>query len=85
MDGRVLDGATSCLASSYPSIYWEREELVRDMCAIEVPQTAASGRCGLYLRLQAMGSSGRWETVRVWSSAGWEESFALGAVEVVGP
>jgi mannosyltransferase len=85
VDGRVVGEAAGCLSSAYPSINWEREELVRDLCAIEVSQAASSGRYELTLHLEARGAAGRWETVPFWSSAGWEESLALGTIEVVQP
>jgi len=84
-DGRVVSEAGGCLSTAYPSINWEREELVRDPCAIEVPQAASSGRYELTLHLEARGAAGRWETVPFWSSAGWEESLALCTIEVVEP
>ncbi len=83
--GRLASEGAGCLSSEYPSINWEREELVRDLCAIEVPQASSSGRYELALRLETTGAAGRWETVPIWSSAGWENSFALGGIEVVEP
>jgi hypothetical protein len=85
VDGSLVSEAGGCLGTAYPSINWEREELVRDLCAVEVPQTTSSGRYELALRLEAMGAAGASETVPFWSSAGWEEDFSLGGIEVRAP
>ncbi len=84
-DGSPVSQAAHCLGGSYPSINWEREELVRDQCALEVPQTASPGRYELALRLEAKGVAGAWETVPFWSSDGWEDGFVLDVIEVAEP
>ena len=83
--GLVVVGETACLASRYPSRVWEREELVRDLCQVEVPEAISSGNYELTMRLEAFGPTGRWEAIPFWSVAGWEETFDLGMIEVIRP
>jgi mannosyltransferase len=85
VDGSLVSVAGGCLSTAYPSINWAREELVRDLCAVEVPQAVSSGRYELDLRLEALGAAGAWEAVPFWSPAGWGDSFALARIEVVEP
>jgi 4-amino-4-deoxy-L-arabinose transferase-like glycosyltransferase len=81
-------GVTSeavCLADRYPSTVWEREELVGDLCRVEVPEEVSSGSYELTIRLEGLSPTGKWETVPFWSTAGWEETFDLGMIEVIEP
>jgi hypothetical protein len=83
-EGRPIGGETACLASRYRSTVWEREELVRDLCQVEVPEAISPGNYELIMRLEAFGPTGRREAIPFWSDAGvWEDSFALGALEVI--
>ena len=83
-EGRVVTMEAACLADRYPSTLWEREELVRDLCQVEVPEAISSGSYELSMRLEAFKATGRWEAIPFWSDAGvWEDSFALGTLEVI--
>jgi hypothetical protein len=82
-EGRVVTMQAACLADSYPSTVWEREELVRDLCRVEVPEVVSSGSYEMSMSLLALGPTGGWETIPFWSTAGWEESFDLGAIEFI--
>ena len=83
-EGRVVTTEASCLARLYPSTLWEREELVRDLCRVEVPAEVSSGSYELTMRLEAFGPTGRRETIPFWSDAGvWQDSFSLGTLEVI--
>jgi hypothetical protein len=84
-EGRVVTMEAACLADSYPSTVWEREELVRDLCRVEVPEVVSSGSYELTMRLEALGPMGVWEAVPFWSTAGWGETFDLGMIEVTRP
>ena len=84
-EGRVVTMEAACLADSYPSTVWEREELVGDLCRVEVPEVVSSGSYEMIMSLLALGPTGGWETVPFWSTAGWEESFDLGMIEVIRP
>jgi hypothetical protein len=83
--GLAISSEAACLANRYPSTVWEREELVRDLCRVEVPEAISSGNYELTMRLEAFGPTGRWEAIPFWSVAGWEETFDLGMIEVIRP
>jgi mannosyltransferase len=69
--------------AAYPSTLWEREELVRELYLVEVPESASPGLYELSVVLRARTSSGAWEVVPVWSPANrWDEAFDLARVEV---
>ena len=83
-EGRPVSSEAACLAAHYPSTLWEREELVRDLCHVEVAEALSPGSYDLIMRLEALGPTGRWEAIPVWSDAGeWEDSFVLGTLEVI--
>lgn len=82
-EGRVVTMEAACLADSYPSTVWEREELVGDLCRTKVPEVVSPGSYELIVSLLALGPTGSWETIPFWSTAGWEESFDLGAIEFI--
>jgi hypothetical protein len=84
-EGRVVTMEAACLADSYPSTVWEREELVGDLCRTEVPEVVSSGSYEWTIRLEAWGPMGRWETIPFWSTAGWRETFDLSTIEVIEP
>jgi len=84
-EGQPVTAEPACLADGYPSTLWVREELVRDLCRVQVPGATAAGSYELTIRLQALGPTGSWETVPVWSTAGWEQTFDLGKIEVSEP
>jgi mannosyltransferase len=84
-EGRVVTSEAACLADSYPSTLWEREELVGDLCRVQAPEAISSGSYELVMRLEASGATGEWETVPFWSTSGWEETFDLGGIEISQP
>jgi hypothetical protein len=84
-EGRVVTMEAACLADSYPSTVWEREELVRDLCRVEVPEVVSPGSYEMIVSLLALGPTGSWETVPYWSAAGCRETFDLGMIEVIRP
>jgi len=76
----------SYLTFRHPSVWWQREELVRDLRDLQIPEGISPGNYELALTLQRIRTAQQRETVRVWSPSGeWEESFILGVVEVAGP
>jgi mannosyltransferase len=83
--GRGTTSEAVCLADRYPSTLWEREELVRDLCRVEVPVAVSSGSYELTIRLESFGPKGGWEPVPLWSTSGWEETFDLGTMEILEP
>jgi len=73
------------LDMAYPSILWEREELVRDVHGLQIPPDISSGSYEVSLTLQAVRTTGQSETLPFWSPAGvWEQTFTLGTVEAAG-
>jgi hypothetical protein len=84
-EGRGVTTEVACLAGRYPSTVWEREELVGDVCRVEMPEEVSSGSYELTTRLEALAPTGGWETIPFWSTAGWGETFDLGMIEVIRP
>jgi hypothetical protein len=84
-EGQPVTAEPACLADGYPSTLWVREELVRDLCLIEVPEDVSSGTYQLTMHLEALGTTGEWQVVPFWSMAGWEQTFDLGKIEVSEP
>ncbi len=86
-DSGVQAGRTSgFLRGVYPSTLWGREELVRDVICLHIPERVPARSYQLTVALEAIQVSGQREVMPVWSPAGrWEESLILGDVEVDGP
>jgi mannosyltransferase len=84
-EGRAVESQAACLTLHYPSTLWQREELVSDMCLVEVPEAVWYGDYDLTMRLEALGPTGTWETVPFWSATGWGQTFGLGEIEVSEP
>ncbi len=83
-EGRAVAREEEGLGGAYTSTLWGREELVREVCGIKVPQGISSGTYTLSLSLQAVRADGQQEVLPFWSEAGmWEDSFALGTLNVV--
>ena len=82
----------SSVIYGYPSILWDREELVRDLYGFEIPESVSPGSYELALTLQRLRTvqdffeaEGR-EILPFWPLSGaWEESFVLGTVQVSAP
>jgi hypothetical protein len=84
--GLGMTSEAVCLADRYPSSLWEREELVRDLCRIEIPAGMSSGTYTLTVASQALEADGKREVIPFWSDAGiWEETLDLGMVKVIRP
>jgi hypothetical protein len=85
-EGRVMAQEQRGLGGAYTSTLWGHEELVRGVYAVRVPEGISSGTHALTLTLQAVRADGEQEVLPFWSDAGvWEESFALGTLNVVDP
>jgi mannosyltransferase len=76
----------SFLLYRYPSILWEREELLRDVYEFQIPKDMSPGSYELTMTLQRIRTAQETEPLPYWSASGvWEESFALGMVQVAAP
>jgi len=85
-EGRVVAKEEGGLGGAYPSTLWAREELVRVVHILEIPEGISSGSHQLTLALQAVRANGKREAIPFWSSSDvWEERFALGTIEVINP
>jgi 4-amino-4-deoxy-L-arabinose transferase-like glycosyltransferase len=83
-EGRAVAQEERGLGGAYTSILWGREELVREVCGLQVSEGSSPGTYTLALTLQAVRADGKRELLPFWSDAGvWEDSFALGTLEVI--
>jgi len=83
-EGRVVAQEQRGLGGAYASTLWGREELVREVRGLKVPEGISSGTYTLALILQAVRADGEREILPFWSEAGvWEDSFALGTSEII--
>jgi mannosyltransferase len=81
---------TSYLGNDYRSVLWEKEELVRDVRTLEIPDTAPPGRYVVTVTLQRISSMGEAPGAQGAQILPFEppsgpaqESFPLGEVQVV--
>jgi 4-amino-4-deoxy-L-arabinose transferase-like glycosyltransferase len=83
IDGQVAAKQERILGGSYTSTLWAREELVREVQSLKIPEGISSGSYTLTLTLQAVRADGQREVLSFWSDAGvWQDSFALGTFEI---
>jgi len=84
VEGRVVAKEEGGLGGSYTSTLWTREELVREVRGLKVPEGVSPGSYALTLTLHAVRADGRREVLPFWSDTGaWEDSLSLGTLEVI--